>query len=314
MFKLGWDRALDLPRVTLNLTGDGLNVRTTGEFEFSRKLPLVLESWNIPTNVIFDPLLSFTAMRGVAPALDSWGFWQRRKLGAAPNQIFFWAQAPALWQHFVTYPVANASNHNAILGDYVLNELNPIFLTNKVGKFEWDTNNLQRLVWRGVPFFQPTLDRKKFNGTDFSVIGLFANNATNRPVPASLFAQFNNKSNLVYYDWEITGPQVTSWTQMGQLTRMVFGRVQLSPLTASLPWLRAITPKLGNATTVLMLESPERISLKRSSSCGLTAVELHLLAEWLESPQFPVGLHTQLAVRKVRPANTTTNSPALSAP
>jgi len=70
------------------------------------------------------------------------------------------------------------------------------------------------------------------------LIGFFANNATNRPVPDGLFAEFNTKTNLVYYDWEITGSQVNSWTQMGQLLRLVFGRRQLPPATASLPWLR----------------------------------------------------------------------------
>jgi hypothetical protein len=237
--------------------------------------------------------------------------WQEAILGAAPDQVFFWAQSPALWQHFVTYPVAHGSNHVQVIGDYVLTQLNPLFLTNKVGQFDWATNGLHRLVWRGLPFFQPMLECVRFNGTDFAVFGLAANSATNRPVPAGLFAEFQNKPHLVYYDWELTAPQVTSWTQMGQLSRMVFGRAQLSPKTASLPWLRAITPSLGNVTSVATLTASNQVSFQRSSTCGFTGPELHLLADWLESPQFPVGLQTLLLARgTARPPGVSSNSPA----
>lgn len=301
----------NLPRVSLAVTGDASGLRTVGDLFFASPLHARLQPWSIPTNIIHDPLVSFTAVRGAAAALRSWVGWPEEKLGAAPDQVFFWAQSPALWQHFVTYPVANGSNHVQVIGDYVLTELNPIFLTNKVGKFDWATNGLHRLVWRGLPFFQPMLESVRFNGTDFAVFGLFANSATNRPVPAGLFAEFQNQPNLVYYDWELTAPQVLSWTQMGQLSRMVFGRAQLSPNTASLPWLRAITPSLGNVTTVATLTASNQISFKRSSTCGVTGPELHLLADWLESPQFPVGLHTLLLARgPARPAPASTNAPA----
>jgi hypothetical protein len=37
------------------------------------------------------------------------------------------------------------------------------------------------------------------------------------------------------------------------------------------------------------------LELERDATVGLNAFELHLLADWLESPQFPLGLHTFLA-------------------
>lgn len=295
---MNWKLPAHLPRVTLAVNGDESGVRTVGDLSFATPLNPNLTPWNIPTNIIYDPLVSFTGVRGVAPVLRAWLGWPEQKLGAAPDQVFFWAQSPALWQHFVTYPVAHGSNHVQVVGDYVLEELNPIFLTNKVGNFAWATNAPHRLVWKGLPFFQPVLEHVMFKQTEFAVFGLFANNATNRLVPAGLFAEFQHKPNLVYYDWELTEPQVRSWTQMGQLSRMVFGRAQLSPQCASLPWLRAVSTRLGNVTTVATLETPQKISFKRSSVCGFTGPELHLLAEWLESPKFPVGLHTLLLARK----------------
>jgi hypothetical protein len=38
-----------------------------------------------------------------------------------------------------------------------------------------------------------------------------------------------------------------------------------------------------------------RLVFTRTSTVGFTALELHLLADWMESPQFPRGLHTLLA-------------------
>jgi hypothetical protein len=296
----------NLPQLALWIIGDGQNMRTSGELKFPVSLNLDLEPWRIPTNIIHDPLVSFTAMRGVARWIGGREEWRNKDLGPAPNQVFFWAQSPALWQHFLTYPVANASNHVTALGAWVLQEWNPIFQTNRVGSFAWSTNKFG-LIWMGVPFFKPVLEPARFASSDFALVGLFANNATNRPVPAGLFTEFQNRSNLVYYDWEITPPQVTSWTQMGQLLRMVFGRRQLSPATASLPWLKAMSPNLGNASTVMTLEAPDRLAFKRTSTFGLTSVELHLLADWLESPEFPRGTHTQLQRRPPIPASAITN-------
>lgn len=309
--KLNWERFPALPRLNLAVHAETGVLKTTGELVFPAALPLKLEAWDIPTNIIHDPLVSFTAVRAAAPWLRAALNWSEPDLGTAPDQFFFWAQSPALWQHFLTYPVANGSNHVAVVGEYILRELNPLFRTNRVGSFEWATN-AQALVWKGLPYFVPRLETMPAHGRDFVVAGLFANRATNQPMPAGLFAEFQNNPKLVYFDWELSPPQVASWTQMGQLLRLVFGRAQLSPNTAGLPWLRAITPNLANATTVATLTDSNRITFRRSSTCGLTAIELHLLTDWLESPQFPRGLRSLEEVRRVPPpgATPTTNAPA----
>lgn len=299
---------LNLPRCEITVTGDGANVRMTGSATFPSPLDLKLDAWSVPTNLICDPLVSFSAVRGVADGLERHFGWQTQQLGSAPNQVFFWAQTPALWSHFMTYPVEHGTNHVRALGEWVSNEWNPIFQTNRVGLFSWSTNRFG-LVWMGVPFFKPVIEPARFGSSDFALIGLFANGNTNRPVPAGLFDEFKRNPGLVYYDWEFSAQQVKSWTQMSQLLRMVFGKAQLSPQGASLPWMREITPLLGNAITVVTLEKPDRLAFKRSSTLGLTSVEIHLLSDWLESLHFPAGLTSQQPARQNRPP-AMTNSPA----
>ncbi|MEI2722208.1 MAG: hypothetical protein V9H26_01320 [Verrucomicrobiota bacterium] len=85
----------NLPRLALTLIGDGQNVRTRGELNFPSPLPIELEPWNIPTNLVHDPLIGFMGMRGIRPLLKSLPFWNEARLGTPPNQAFFWAQEGA---------------------------------------------------------------------------------------------------------------------------------------------------------------------------------------------------------------------------
>jgi hypothetical protein len=82
---------------------------------------------------------------------------------------------------------------------------------------------------------------------------------------------------------------------MGQFIRFVSGMAQLPSDSAGVLWLKAIQGKLGDSVSRIHLTAPNQLLLTRSSSVGLTAIELHLLVDWLESPDFPCGIHTLLA-------------------
>ena len=58
-----------LPQVHLTLLGEGEYVRTRARLDFPKPLDLQLEPWNIPTNLIREPLISFTALQGLRPGL-----------------------------------------------------------------------------------------------------------------------------------------------------------------------------------------------------------------------------------------------------
>ncbi|HMP83888.1 MAG TPA: hypothetical protein PKA41_14405 [Verrucomicrobiota bacterium] len=72
-WKIGGD-----PAVRMIVTGGGENVRTHAEVKFNRPLNLRFEPWTLPTNMVIEPLSSFTAVRGVG----SWAFlfWVCEKL------------------------------------------------------------------------------------------------------------------------------------------------------------------------------------------------------------------------------------------
>ncbi len=78
---------------------------------------------------------------------------------------------------------------------------------------------------------------------------------------------------------------------MGQLIRHMLCLPRMT-YTAGLEWVAALSPRLGDSTTEVQLANPAQLSFVRTSTVGLTGFELQLLADWLESPDFPRGLHT----------------------
>ena len=118
-------------------------------------------------------------------------------------------------------------------------------------------------------------------------------------------------NNLVAYDWEVTGPRSEQLHYIGQFFRMVSFREQMGPELASRSWLKVASLGLGNSGTTLTLTAPNQLTLIRKSAIGLSAIELHLLADWLESPWFPLGLHSFLPAPPDLPPQSAalTNSP-----
>ncbi|HVV02207.1 MAG TPA: hypothetical protein VHH88_12640, partial [Verrucomicrobiae bacterium] len=254
-----------------------------------------LDPWRIPTNLVHSALIGFTAVRGFQSLLASWKPWQNNQLGEAPNQAYFWAQEGMPSWHFMAAPSPDATNQIRKLSALVLKDVNPILETNKpkFGTFVSAPGGLG-LAWHGIPWFSPHLSPAATGGMPFIFAGFSPVRSTNRPAPPELWPQIYGPSNLVYYDWELTGPCVDGMSQMAQMLRIVFDRARLTH-SSGLVWLKALEPKLGNATSAIFQLSPTHLSFTRSSSVGFTDPELQVIMDWLESPSFPIGLHTFVA-------------------
>jgi hypothetical protein len=131
---------------------------------------------------------------------------------------------------------------------------------------------------------------------NFIVGGSFPYGGPKRPLPDDKL-RLLNQTNVVYYDWELTGPRIQAGLQLGQLVRLVLHRSQLPWPSASTSFLKVNTNSLGDSVTIVSQTGPNELTFVRQSGIGLTASELHLLADWLESPQFPRGLNTLLGPR-----------------
>jgi hypothetical protein len=95
------------------------------------------------------------------------------------------------------------------------------------------------------------------------------------------------RTNLVYYDWEVTGPRLAPVLSVARTMRLVTRHPDLPADAASLNCLGALIPRLGTSATIASRTGPAELSILRRSTIGFTAAELHFLAGWLESTNFP---------------------------
>jgi hypothetical protein len=313
-FSLGSNLLEDVLSLALTVTGDGQNVLTSGRLNFSKPLPLEMEPWNIPTNLIHEPLGSFTAIRGIRPWLSSMKAWNDLQIGSPPNQLFFWAQPATLpFMAYCAAPLPDASNRVATVTERLLRDYNPWITNNTFGRLEWSAN-FNGLGWLGVPFMVPFLRSVADGGSGFAFGGLFAYPFTNQPPPGPLFQQATTQTNLVYYDWEVTGQRVDDWLHISQLLRLLFGKANLPPDSASMAWLTAAKTNLANSMTGAAQSEPAQLAFTRISTAGLTALEMHLLADWFESPHFPRGLNTFVGPQRTPPRPGGAQPPLRSGP
>lgn len=310
---LGWNRnpPAPLPRLTLSLVGDQSDIRTTADLFFANPWRGDLDAWNIPTNLIYDPLIAFSAVRSV-PAL--WaaisGDSQGSKMGKLPPQLVTWANAGYPLQTFFTIPTAASSNDLAVVWDWLQHRQSYVALSNFPGRFAFPTNP-PAITMEGVPFMSAYLAGSNTVVGEFLVGGLVPPIIrTNRPIPVALLAQLSAKPDLVYYDWEITGPRIEAWVYIGQTFRLLFNKAQLPPNSTGFAWLKKVLLHAGNSATAANLIAPDHLRVSRVSTFGLTGLELHGLVDWLEAPDFPRGVHSDQP-NLLRASRPRTNSPAL---
>ena len=309
-FKLAWKLPANFPKIALQTIGDGQNLQTRGILNFSQSLGMTLEPWRIPLSLIHPPISSLTAIRGIQPWLSSLKAWNDLKIGIPPDQFFAWAILGAPQMTFLAVPLQAASNRVAHISDNVMEKYSSQFATNDSVSFE-KAPDLNGLVWKGIPFLTPFLKSVKTDEGEFAFAGLFPNRPSSPiPVPPGMLQEIVNRTNLVYYDWELTGNRIESLLYVGQFFRFVSHKAQL-PAAAGVSWMSGVATNFGNCVTEIMATGPERLSFVRSSSCGLSALEINVLADWFESPQFPCGFYTLIVPPPARgkPPVRTTSQP-----
>ena len=285
-FKLDWKLPADLSKIAVQASGDGQNVQTRGTLNFTQPFALAIEPWNVPTNLIRGGLGSFTALRGFASWLGSQKTWNDLQLGPAPHQLFVWAGYGIPMQTLFAFPVSDATSRLPQITNSFLQKVDPWLETNKAGHFE-PAAEFQGLTWTGVPALVPYL---RASG-DFIYGGFFTPPTGKYGLPAEMLRQLD-RTNTVYYDWELTSPRLESWLLLGQILRVALHKSQLPP-SPGLDWLLGNQKTLGNCLTVGTRSGPDQLAFTRTSAgVGFTAFELHLLADWLASQDFPAGLNT----------------------
>ncbi len=307
--------AIRWPYAKWSVAGDSENLRSKVRMVFPEPVTGALDPWQIPTDIINEPLISFTACRGIAPWLKRCELLQKLDLTPVPNEMFFWAQGHITFQSFLAFPLKDTAVKLERAGHRASSLFGTNWQNRGLTQVAWQTNN-QQLFWR-LPYVAPFLKPVTSKGREWVVGGLFPPSPLTNPPPAELLAQLTSQPKLVYYDWELTQARLTSWRILGQLIASIAGKSQFTTNMPALPWMMAVESKLGNTATEISADSPSEWSLVRKSHLGFTGIELVALARWLESANFP-RLSLELPPERPQgvsaPPSAPGNAPAASAP
>jgi hypothetical protein len=290
---LGWNPPPDLPDISLAVAEEGTNILLHGTADFPRSLALDLKPWNVPTNLVNWNLGSFAMVRGFKPWLESSPAWTNLQIGPLPDQAFFWSLSGSLMKSYFAAPLPDASNEVDRLSDWVLQNQHRWLDTNSLARFE-KSSSFDGLDWKGLPYMSPFVRSMMVGNQGFVFGGAFPDSQV-YPVSTRWLQNALAQTNLVYFDSEETGARIEQWLFMGQFARFVSHKAQLPFQSPGLLWLKAVASKLGYSGTQVAETGPNQLSFTRQSGLGFTAIELNLLVDWLESPRFPIGLHTFLA-------------------
>jgi hypothetical protein len=278
-----------------SLSCDSSNLLTRATLDLTRPLETPLPAWQFPTNLIHGPLTSFAAVRGISNLLAGFPAWQNLQLAPAPDQVCCWSRDGIPFQTYLAAPLPGASNQLAQLSGRLVQNANPWLANNADGNFSWN-ESLPGILWNDANLFFPFLIGADFNHQNYVLGGLYPPVADAPALPPVRFRDaVQNQPNLVFGEVEGTGSRVEDEFWITQVSRMVFHKPQLPHTAAGTVWLKKIELLLDESATFVMLDGPHRLVVERHSTLGLNALELHLLVDWLESPQFPRGLHTLLA-------------------
>jgi len=273
--------ALTWPRVDLTVTARNTNLVATARFTFPKAWPLEVPAWNVPTNLAHDPVVSFTAARGIEGLVQGLPLYQRLALTNAPQQAFFWAKSQIPFESYVAAPLPGAGETLHEIARRLPLVLGTNMQRRSAGEIRWATNRVD-LVWVGLPVVVPYLRTVKGpDGADFLFGGLFPQRSVRQPLPAELLAQLDRPA-LVYYDWEITEERLQQWRQLWQVWSLTTFLPGLENPVMHTRWLTALAPLLGNSVTEVTRTGPAELSVLRRSHVGLTAFELVVLARQVD--------------------------------
>jgi hypothetical protein len=295
------------PLAELTVAGRDENLRSSMRLLFPEPVTGTLHPWQVPTNIACEPLVSFTALRGMAPLLERVEGLKALELEPMPNELYLWAQEYTAFTTFGAFPTADPTNRIQRIAERAPGLLGEGWQQQGLAQIEWDAAN-HRALWKGLLMVTPHLRPVQDAGTNFVVGGLFPQLRTSKPPPAELLAQFVPRPDVVYYDWEITQVRLSQWRHLSQLFSVIAGEPQLSTNMVALNWLLLMEtePLLGNTITEVTAVSPREWLLVRRSHIGFNGLELVALARWIESRDFP-RLSLRLpddGSRKLRPRPT----------
>ena len=289
---------LDVPRWSPGLTGRAplfkpahlrINVAAKADhFDiaahavYPEAIPWTSQPWQIPSEWVRSPLISFTAGRDVAAFLHLGPELTGIEHSPLTNQFCMWALGQLVFQTSMAWPVPNGSNALETLATN-LPEFNRDLQRFNGSQLGWVPNR-SRLIFSNLGIVVPSIEAGLAKEGQFLLMSVFPLGSGNQPAPEELWKQIAGRPDLVYYDWESTGPRLQQWRLLNPLLlhpSREGSDETVEAMVAKENWLNGIGSPKGNAVTIMTRTSPNELSLVRTAPLGLTGIEWIWLSDWI---------------------------------
>jgi hypothetical protein len=300
---------LKLGRTIVDVTASGGRMRATTYVSYPEAVPWRSEPWRIPKGLVGSPLSSFTASRDLAAYLNLNETLLRLSNDPLTSQLFCWALRELPLENYAGWLVKDATNTMRKLGASAPALLNPLLTARDHTQLSWTPQD-NRLLWLHLPLTGPTLEPAHDASGEFLLAKLFPMETKHAVASDQLWSQFEQRDDVVYYDWELTGLRLLQWRLLTELLPVVpapspeaaarqqraaqtakpsaLSNQPLTPLAVTEGWLSELgTPVLGNTVTEVTRTSPTELTVERNSQFLFTGMELVLLSHWLADA--PIG-------------------------
>lgn len=295
-------------RAEIRVTPRPRNLAIAADLTLNGPLTGATGAWTVPVEVLRDPILSFSATRGVGDWAQAWLKEYGVALPEAPGQVFSWSYAGLPWQGYAAGTLSDPAAALAAVSQDTLPAILRKLPLRNVATGLVVTNSGSLVELRGLPWLAPFAEARSLAAGSFVVAGLLPLPRTTNVPPAELLAQVRGRTNLVWYDWETTGATVvfpaaqpggaavtnfiSRLDQLRQLRQLLVLLDQPPRSVAVAPgagvrlpgddWVSAVGPLLGDTVTEMTLAAPDRLELRRSARAGFNSLELMRLLAWLD--------------------------------
>ena len=300
---------LKLGRTQTAISAEKGSFHMTSQVTYPEAIQWAPQPMRLPTGLVRQPLISFATGQDVEPFLKSDETLSRFCTNPLSNQFYFWSMGQMPFQSYVAWPEDNPGNTMKELSSQALAALNPKLKALNGTELRWNPAQTQ-IAWTKVQLTTPLLQPAPASNGQFLVGGLFAVTKGTGPVPDDLWEQFKGRTDLVYYDWELTGPRLRHLLTVTQVLPILqaLGVGPAEPLLAEASpaktlaapgvesrlntqeqWLVGLTPLLPNTITEVTKTGPGELTVLRNSPFVFSSLELILLSHWLsDTPAGPL--------------------------
>jgi hypothetical protein len=278
-------------RIKLTVGAKADHVNITAHAVYPESIPWRSQPWEIPTELVRSPLISFTAGQDLAAYLNLGAAFTQVVNDPLTNQFCAWALGDLVFQTYMEWPVSNASNALQTLSAQAPRAFNPGLKGINRGEIVWMPER-GRLVLGKLGIVAPSVEVAPAKEGQFLLLSLFPLSVANKPAPEELWAQIKGRSDLVCYDWEATGPRLQQWRLLSQILLHLPEASVDEPIETTVikeNWLNGIGSPKGNAVTEITREAPNELSLVRNAPLGFTGLELILLSDWISRSRAGLG-------------------------